>query len=143
MIDYHIHGEASTEELVDLYSSVGWSVYTNNEAVMAGLLEGATWWCTARENGKLVGLIRVISDRVAIAYVQDILVNPSHHRTGIGTQLLSKARSAFAHVRQFVLVTDTSKVTDAFYRSAGLVPIAEESGTCYVSYATGGSGEGS
>lgn len=130
------NGTADIAELTALYDSVGWTTYTANPSVMAGLLTGAAWWCTAREAGELVGLIRVISDGISIAYVQDLLVHPAHQRAGIGSELMRRARATYPHVRQFVLVTDASADTESFYRGCGLVPIVEESGMCFVAYGT-------
>lgn len=73
---------------------------------------------------ELVGLIRVVGDDASIAYVQDLLVKPNHQRRGIATRIMRDAFKRFEHVRQFVLLTDDTAASRAFYESLGLVQVA-------------------
>ncbi|RTE50907.1 N-acetyltransferase [Actinobaculum sp. 352] len=78
-------------------------------------------WCeTAWRDDTLAGLVRVVGDDVSIAYVQDLLVVPELQGQGVGTRLLNDALDRFAHVRQFVLITDDDAKTLAFYARSGL-----------------------
>ena len=54
-------------------------------------------------NGELVGLARIIGDGATICYLQDVLVNPSAQRTGLGRAL----------VREAVIVTAVATSTGA------------------------------
>ena len=54
----------------------------------------------------MVGLARCISGGVTIAYIQDILVDPEHHRKGIGRALVESCLKHFSELRQIVLLTD-------------------------------------
>ncbi len=106
-------------EILELYSSVGWTAYTDSpETLYAGLAKSLLL-LTAYENGSLLGLIRCVGDGETIVYIQDILVKPDHQRRGIGTALLNEALRRFPHVRQIVLSTDIEDRTLAFYRSLG------------------------
>lgn len=114
--------------LLTLYASVGWSAYTAEPDSLLRALANSTWvlstWC----DGDLVGLVRVVSDDVAIAWVQDVLVRPDHQRAGLGKILLARAEERFAHVRTFGLLTDDEPRQHAFYRRMGLLPLAEIAG---------------
>ncbi len=79
----------------------------------------------AYENGKLLGLIRVVGDGHTIVLVQDILVFPEHQRQGVGTKLLRVVLEAYAHVRQVQLATDNTPKTIAFYKAMGLREYSE------------------
>jgi len=80
-------------------------------------------WCeTAWQGETLAGLVRVVGDDASIAYVQDLLVVPELQGHGVGTHLLHDALDRFAHVRQFVLITDDDAKTLAFYARSGLRP---------------------
>ncbi|WP_101556757.1 GNAT family N-acetyltransferase [Brevibacterium aurantiacum] len=46
---------------------------------------------SARRDGELIGLARVISDIGSVMYLQDVLVHPVHRRRGIGRQLVTRA----------------------------------------------------
>ena len=96
----------STEELVELYDAVGWSVYTRTPERSVPMLAGSRYLYVARENTaegteRLIGLVRAVGDGQTIAYVQDLLVHPQAQRHGIGSALLGKIiadfdREAFA-----------------------------------------------
>lgn len=122
---YLIAEEApADEELVELYESVGWSAYTSDPAKLAAAVGASFLVLTARdEQGALVGLIRTVSDGLTIAYVQDILIAPSHQRQGIGGQLLDELLERTASVRQVVLTTDSEEKRRAFYESRGFVEV--------------------
>lgn len=113
------------EELTSLYHSVGWSSYTNDPKVMASIIPNSLWTLAAYDKEELVGLIRIIGDGVSIIYVQDLLVNPSHQRQGIGKELLNITMKKFAHIRQIVLMTEDEEKTKAFYESSGLKQVNE------------------
>nr|WP_083389164.1 GNAT family N-acetyltransferase [Curtobacterium sp. MCBA15_007] len=56
-----------------------------------------------------------------MVYVQDVLVVPSAHRSGVGGALLDAVLQRYADVRQTVLLTDTEAGQRAFYESRGFV----------------------
>ncbi|WP_068482704.1 GNAT family N-acetyltransferase [Pseudoclavibacter helvolus] len=111
-------------ELVELYDLVGWSAYANDPAKLAAAVGASFLVLTARdEQGALVGLIRTVSDGHTIAYLQDILVAPSHQRQGIGGQLMDDLLERTASIRQVVLTTDSEERQRAFYESRGFVEV--------------------
>ena len=67
----------------------------------------------------LIGLARVISDDVSIAYIQDVLVHPQHQGRGVGKQLMKMVLERYSHVRQKVLLTDDRPEQLRFYESLG------------------------
>lgn len=111
------------DEALALYDAVGWSAYTRDPDSLAAALAGSAHVVTARRGGRLVGLARVISDGATIAYLQDVLVHPDLHRSGVGSALVRAARAPFSHVRQTVLMTDAEPGQRAFYESLGLTEI--------------------
>ena len=100
-------------------SSVGWSAYTKDTTSLMKGIHGSSWVISCRDNGILVGLARVLSDDASIMYLQDVLVNPSHQKKGIGARLVQLCLERFAHTRQKVLLTDDSPEQHRFYRSLG------------------------
>lgn len=107
------------DELAGLYDAVGWSAYTRDLDVLERALQGSTHVATARRDGRLVGLARVVSDGVSIAYLQDILVRPDEQGGGLGKRLVTEVLGPFAAVRQKVLLTDDEPRQRAFYESLG------------------------
>lgn len=110
------------DELVALYDAAGWTAYTQDPAALTAAIAGSHTVLTARDDdGLLLGLVRTVSDGVTIVYVQDVLVVPSAHRSGIGGALLDAVLQRYAGVRQTVLLTDAQPGQRAFYESRGLV----------------------
>ena len=111
-----------TDELVALYDAVGWTAYTQDLAALTAAIAGSHTVLTARDgDGHLLGLLRTVSDGVTIMYVQDVLVLPSAHRSGIGGALLDAVLQRYAGVRQTILLTDDEPGQRAFYESRGFV----------------------
>ncbi len=115
------HPDLSEDELVGLYDAVGWTAYTKGEArtQLADAVRNSTYVVAARDDGRLVGLARVLTDGVAICYLQDILVDPDQQRTGVGRRLLEHCLDRYADVRMHVLMTDDEPKQRAFYQSLG------------------------
>jgi GNAT superfamily N-acetyltransferase len=112
-------------ELARLYESVGWTAYTDDLDALSRAVANSTFVVTARVDGQLVGLARAISDDVSVVYVQDVLVDPTSQRQGVGRQLLERCLDRFSHVRQRVLLTDDEPHQHRLYRSVGLHDVAE------------------
>ena len=119
IIEYADGSDLPVDAVVRLYNSVGWSAYTTEPEKLAAALAGSSLLAVARDGGDLVGLARVISDGHTICYLQDVLVDPRHQRTGLGRSLVEFVLAPYAHVRQKVLLTDTEPGQKAFYESLG------------------------
>lgn len=117
--------EPSREELLELYGSVGWTTYTREPETLVRAIRGSLRVVTARVDGKLIGLARVVGDGATIAYLQDVLVHPSSQRAGLGRRLVEAALQGPGHVRQQVLLTDDEPGQHAFYRALGFTDAGE------------------
>jgi GNAT superfamily N-acetyltransferase len=124
-ISYRVGGNVDRDDLVALYTAVGWSTYTKEPARLEAAVAGSLTVVTARDGNHLVGLARVVGDGLTIAYLQDILVAPEHQRTGIGRELFRRAFEPHGDVRQKVLITDDQPLQRAFYESMGFTEIRD------------------
>ena len=115
--------DADFEAVRKVYLSVNWTAYTDHPEVLRNALANSARCVVAESGGEVVGLYRAISDHHTIAYLQDILVNPSYQRQGLGSQLMEHFLQNFGHVRQIMLLTDSSEKTHAFYTSHGLTRV--------------------
>jgi GNAT superfamily N-acetyltransferase len=113
------------DEALALYAAVGWSAYTEAPEILERALGGSSSVVTARREGRLLGLARVVSDGAVIAYLQDVLVRPEAQGEGIGRRLVEEAFAPFAAVRQQVLLTDAEPGQRAFYESLGFVEVGD------------------
>ncbi|KTT87234.1 GNAT family acetyltransferase [Mammaliicoccus sciuri] len=131
-MEYSIKRIPNNEDLQKLYLSVGWDLYVKNNEDMTVLLKNTCYFVTVWDNDQLVGLTRIISDDHSIAYVQDILIDPDYQGNGIGSKLLNMIKERFNHVRQVVLMTDTSEKTINFYEKNELLSLDKYDCTAFM-----------
>ena len=117
--------EYHQEDIKQLYTSVGWTSYTDNlESLRKGfensLLVLGAYTGSQAEEGRLVGLIRVVGDGYTIIFIQDLLVLPEFQRQGIGSALMRAVLEKYKDVRQCELATDNTPSSIAFYQSLGM-----------------------
>lgn len=113
------------DEILRLYSEVGWTAYTENMAALEEGYKNSLLVLAAYEGDELLGIIRAVGDGCTIVFVQDILVFPGHQRQGVGTALLEAVLKRYPDVRQVELVTDNTPKTVAFYKSLGFSELSE------------------
>ncbi len=123
------YGNYNEEEILSLYSSVGWTAYTENPAALREGYKHSLLVLAAYEGRNLLGILRAVGDGATIVFVQDLLVYPEQQRKGVGTALLQALLDRFAGVRQIELITDHTEGTVSFYRSMGLRELSE-TGCC-------------
>ena len=112
--------------VLDLYEAVGWKSYTKNPDQLRAALIGSSLVLTYKTNGAIVGLVRCVTDGQSICYLQDILVDPSHQRSGIGSSLVNQVLLEYEHIRQVVLMTDAEERQMKFYEKLGFREIKND-----------------
>ena len=108
------------DEILKLYSAVGWTSYTKNPSVLKRGYDNSLLTLAAYEGSDLLGIIRAVGDSATIICIQDLLVFPEQQRKGVRSALLREMLDRYTDVRQIVLITDQSEKTVAFYQSEGL-----------------------
>ena len=116
--EYARYNEA---EILALYSSVGWTNYTNNPEMLKNAYEHSLKICGAYVEDKLVGIIRVVGDGYSVVFIQDLLIYPKYQGQGIGTALLQHILEEYKDVYQKHLLTENTEKTISFYKSLGMV----------------------
>ena len=116
--EYNTYNE---KEILDLYSSVGWTNYTDRPEMLRNAYEHSLKIYGAYAGDKLVGIIRVVGDGYSVVFIQDLLIYPEYQRKGIGTALLQHILNEYKDVYQKHLLTENTEKTIAFYRSLGFV----------------------
>jgi len=114
--EYKTYNES---EILNLYTSVGWTNYTNNPQMLKNAYANSLKTLGAYENEKLIGIIRVVGDGHSVVFIQDLLVYPEYQRCGIGTALLKQILQDYKHVYQKHLLTENTEKTIQFYKSLG------------------------
>lgn len=103
-IDYKINGEATADEVIELYVIAGLKRPTETER-MARMLTGSNLVVTARDNGKLVGIARSITDGAWSTYLADLAVDPNAQKSGIGKRLVELTKEAVGDESMVLLLS--------------------------------------
>lgn len=77
----------TSEEYMELRRKVGWCEFPLDEA-QAGIDNSYMILC-ARDEGKAVGIIRLLWDGGYIAFLSDVIVDPQYQGQGIGKTLVN------------------------------------------------------
>ncbi|MDV4936480.1 GNAT family N-acetyltransferase, partial [Enterococcus faecium] len=115
------------DEISELYKSVGWTHYTKDTARLEKAFEQSESLIKRNGEGKIIGVVRWITDCATIAFIQDILIHPRYQRQGIGKALLNEVLEKITSYGpvQIELLTDDTEKTKKFYESVGFVPVKE------------------
>ncbi len=125
MLDIKEYKNYKDDEILSLYTAVGWTAYTENPAALKAGYENSLLILAAYEGDELQGIIRVVGDGQTIVFIQDILVFPDKQRKGIGTVLIKEILERYKNVRQIELATDNTPKTVEFYKSMGFHEMSE------------------
>lgn len=121
-------------ELLWLYSDAGWSAYVAEPDKLLRSVEKSPYVLCARQNGRLIGLLRAVGDGESIMYMQDIIVLKEFRRQGIGRRLTEEFLREFSSVRQKVLICDILPENISFYESCGFKALDKCSCTGFVHF---------
>lgn len=84
--------------------------------LLAQMVKGANLWVTAREDGKLIGFMRGISDFCYRTFIADLAVIEAYQGKGIGRGMLVKTREIAPTAR---LILFAAEDAEGFYQKLG------------------------
>ena len=105
MIQYLIEKNLTVEEFKDILirSTLGERRPVSDEDRLSKMLEHADLIVTARDQGKLIGIARSISDFVYCTYLSDLAVDVAYQRQGIGKELVRHTKLATPQAKLILL----------------------------------------
>ncbi len=111
------------EQIAELYKVGGWWKDYMDPARLQDLIRESYLFAVAIDisAGKSVGMGRVISDGVADAYLQDVVVLPEWRKKGVGEMIVSKLLECCRSDSIAWIGLIAQPGTDAFYQSIGFV----------------------
>lgn len=111
-----LNGKCNSEELKNLFESVGWK---NQDIIKIEKAFKYSWkWFTVRENGELIGFVRLLSDGIRHAYICNMAVAPKHQRKGVGQNLMKEVMKLLKESNLFPSLVATPG-NSSFYKSYG------------------------
>jgi GNAT superfamily N-acetyltransferase len=111
------------EPIVELYRTGGWWKENMDASRLPELIKGSFLFAIAIDliSERVVGMARVISDGVADAYIQDLVVLPAWRKKGVGKMIVSKLLECCRSRGISWIGLIAQPGTDSFYRSLGFV----------------------
>ena len=114
--------EAPTlEEYKDMRRSVNFMVLSDR--IASNALKNAFHITTVRDNGRAVGMIRVLSDGSYANFITDVMVRPEYQHQGIGHELMRRTvdfmRSTMQPGETIVLYLMSAIGRENFYKQFG------------------------
>jgi predicted N-acetyltransferase YhbS len=96
MIEYKIENDLGSEEFIDVLSrsTLAERRPVNEPNRIKDMLRHANLIVTARENGKLVGVGRSLSDFAFCTYMSDLAVDETYQKKGIGKEIIRQTKLA-------------------------------------------------
>ena len=102
MINYSFNRQIEPEQLLVLLRQTGWANQRSIEGVQK-MLQGTPLILGAWEGNRLVGFVRVITDGIYRALIDDVVVEESKRGTGIGSELMQRLIERLAGVEEVFL----------------------------------------
>ncbi|QTM98083.1 GNAT family N-acetyltransferase [Sediminibacillus dalangtanensis] len=116
-VHYAIHEKILREELADVFASSGIKRPYEDLARMEKMIEQADLLVTARDNGKLIGIARALTDYCYCCYLSDLAVDKQYQHQGIGSQLISRVQKEIGEETALILLSAPSAM--GYYPKAG------------------------
>ena len=105
MIKYGRENNLSAEEFVDILnrSTLAERRPADNPERIANMLRFGNLVITARENGKLIGVSRSLTDFSFCTYLSDLAVDLAYQKKGIGKELIRQTKLAAPDAKLILL----------------------------------------
>ncbi len=104
-------------DLAALYAEAGWGDFHENEDELQLRYTNSTFSAYFVVEDKVVGCIRVLSDRISVTWIAEILVANAFRRQGIGKKLVELVLDEFQHTDIFL---ETFGHAAEFFEKCGL-----------------------
>lgn len=119
-ITYSTEKDLPCEQLYNLFLSVGWADEKTTTVEMINNFNipfiNSTVVISAWDKDKLVGCVRVLSDKIFRSHIYDLAVLPEYQNQGIGTELVKRCIAHFPN-SEWNLETIPERI--GFYKQFG------------------------
>jgi predicted N-acetyltransferase YhbS len=93
------------DKIIELYNSSGMPRPTNDKERIIKMYNNSNLVISAWDSGKLVGIVRAITDCVWYTFLADLAVNPQYKKMGIGRKLIESTREKVGEETSIILLS--------------------------------------
>ncbi len=108
--------EFTCDQLQELFLSVQWASGQYPQKLVAAMKNYSQVY-SAWEGETLIGLLCAMDDKVMVAYIHYVLVNPTYQGTGVGKSLMDMAKAHYGDYLRIVLISYDHQI--GFYERCG------------------------
>ena len=111
----------SIEEFLNLRNKIGWGELDFNLAKTS--LNNSLFHVIVRDKSQIIGMGRVVGDGSMYFYIQDVIVDPSYQKSGVGSALMEKIENYLlvAANKGSTIGLLAAKGKEAFYTRYGYI----------------------
>lgn len=122
-IDYAFEPELSAREFreVLIASTLAARRPADDLARLDTMLRNADIVATARDQGRLVGIARAVTDFAYCCYLSDLAVDIAYQRRGVGKRLVDETRTRAGEGATLILVA--APAAETYYPKIGMQPL--------------------
>jgi predicted N-acetyltransferase YhbS len=127
MIKYHTEENLEAGEFKDVLvrSTLGERRPLNEPDRISQMLKHANLIITARDNNKLIGVARSLTDFAFCTYLSDLAVDQSYQKNGIGKELIRQTKMAAPRAK-LILLSAPNAIN--YYPKIGMTKMEQ----CYI-----------
>ena len=118
-----VENKLDVETYLDIRASVHWKVLRKEQAEKA--LNNSLYTVMAVENGKTIGMGRIVGDGAVICYIQDFVVRTEYQGTSIGRKMMERLIAHVEELRmdrsEMMLCLMCAKGRERFYEKFGFI----------------------
>lgn len=105
VIKYQIENNLSIDEFKSILvnSTLGERRPVNDKEILSKMIQHGNLIVTARENGKLIGIARSLTDFDYCTYLSDLAVDENYQKQGIGKELIRQTKLASPKAKLILL----------------------------------------
>lgn len=113
----------TAEDFLQLYKEMHYEPEPREQLEQA--LKNGLFSVTAKENGKIIGMGRLVGDGFMYCYIQDVRVSPPYQNKGIGKTIVNKiiqyASQNGIHNTNISIGLMSAKGKEGFYEKLGFI----------------------
>ena len=99
------------EDVLELFGRLKWAMMVGRDPErFQAAIDGSWPVVTAWDQGRLVGICRVVTDGQYTAYIADLAVDPDYQGKGLGSAMARKALALLDGFDTIALITSIDKV---------------------------------
>lgn len=111
--------DSDLKAILNLYIQEQWWDGSPDENLVLEIIKGSHIFVAAFDNQKLIGMGRAISDGVSDAYIQDVTMDKSYRKKGIGSLIINKIIEELKKRKIYWIGLISEKNSDQFYEKIG------------------------